>query len=530
MHEQGHVFVVEGDLTQIHADDVLVPCDGWLNVTRGWSSVIGPTEPGDADWIRPVGLAAPDGFGTSGRPPVEVHRLLDGRRVWLVNSGGRSGDLAWLISGVAEAIRHVSSARGGAPRHGRSRQLVAMPIFGVGDGGFGQQRGAVIKELLTALSTELARQGAPDVALVVNKRADYAAAQSLRRGSLADGRVQPLADRVRAGGLVLFIGSGASAGAGLPTWKDLLKELAERAGLDDDVGAAVLALPAPDAADVISANLDGEDLGAIIAQRFKQDGFALTHGLLASLRVPEAVTTNYDQLYENACLVPHQQRLVVLPQRRRKGDEPWLLKLHGDLEPSSSIVLTRDHYVRFDADSVPLASVVQSHMVTKHLLFVGYSLSDENFIRLARQVRQLFARTGTGGTEKVGTVLSLFTDPGRQRLWSDDLHFLPLIGSRYADDMIPIAARELEIFLDDLGVASCDEASYVLDPRYADLLTEADRALTPAVADLAELAGTHPSTPAWTKVAAMLGELGRNVPRSADNSNASERENPQRPG
>lgn len=512
----GHVFVVQGDLTQIHADHVLVPCDGRLNVTQGWLSLLGPTEPGDGTWIRPAGVRAPLGFGTSERPPVEARHLPDGRAVWLVNSGGRSGDLGWLVAGVVEAIRQVSSATDRLPRHGRSRQLIAMPIFGVGDGGFGVQRGAVIKALLAALSTELSADGAPDVALVVNKRADYAAAQSLRRPSLEGGRVHSLADRIRVGELVLFIGSGASAGAGFPTWKKLLSDLAELAGLDATDSAAVLALPAPDAADVISTHLGPDrDLGGIISEKFRQEGFSLTHGLLASLRVNEAVTTNYDRLYENACTVPHNGQLIVLPHRRRKGGEPWLLKLHGDLEPSSSIVLTRDHYVRFDADSVPLASVVQSQMVIKHMLFIGYSLSDENFVRLARQVRQLFARTSPGAVEKVGTVLSLFTDPGRQCLWGDDLDFLPLTNHAYVEDLVPTAARELEIFLDDLAVVSSDEASYVLDPKYEDILTSADRELVPAVEQLVGLAGLQPTSAAWRKVARMLGELGGYVPGPA---------------
>lgn len=110
-----------------------------------------------------------------------------------------------------------------------------------------------------------------------------------------------------------------------------------------------------------------------------------------------------------------------------------MLKLDGDVELPNSIVLTRDHYVRFDADSVPLASVVQSHMVTKHVPFVGYSLSDENFIRLACQVRQLFQRMQDGGEQKsgpgpqkVGTVLSLFKNDARRKLWEKDLDFITM--------------------------------------------------------------------------------------------------------
>lgn len=179
-------------------------------MNRQWSELLGAVEPGDGQWIRPLVVASPNDFHTAQRHPLALPSV-GGRRVWLVNSGGRSGDLEWLLSGIVEAIRQVTTTAGPA-RHGRGRQLVAMPMFGVGDGGFGDHRGAVINGLLAALSEHLDRPEAPDVVLVVNKRADYAATQSLRKGAADDPRLLALAERVRRGGLVLFIGSGASAG------------------------------------------------------------------------------------------------------------------------------------------------------------------------------------------------------------------------------------------------------------------------------------------------------------------------------
>ena len=305
-----------------------------------------------------------------------------------------------------------------------------MPVFGIGSGGFAGQRGEVLDRILNELEQAVATEGAPDVALVLNSRADYAAVQSRRRERTdVPEQVRRLGDLVRRSGLVLFIGAGASTGAGFPGWKDLLAELAAKTDLPEDVQAAVLKLEAPDAADVIGSALD--DLQGAISELFKQDGYSLTHALLASLRVREAVTTNYDTLYENAAIVPHAKTLKVLPRQRRSADEPWLLKLHGDIELHNSIVLTREQYLRFDSDSTPLASVVQSLMVTKHMLFVGYSLSDQNFIRLARQVRELFRAAGTEGP--VGTVLTLSGNPARDRLWKGDLEFIPMAAAGGSD-------------------------------------------------------------------------------------------------
>ena len=488
---------------------MFVPCDHKLNVTPGWAPLIGATDPGDKGWLRPRGLTPPAGFNDADRLPIHLSGGPSEPRVWLVNSGGKRGDLRWLVSGLRSAVLHVVGD-GGEPRHGRARRLIALPVLGVGAGGFHEQRGQVLDRMLSELTESVARVDAPDLVLVAYSRSDYAALQVRRRdrGEEIAPAAKELGQIARRRGLVLFLGAGASAGAGFPSWSQLLTELAESSSLTQEQRDHTLALPAPDAADVIWGAHSGQ-LGEVLAKRFTQDGCSLTHALLASLRVHEAVTTNYDTLYENAARVPFDGRLRILPRQRRESDEPWLLKLHGDVKKPESIVLTREHYLRFDADSAPLAAVVQANMVTKHMLFVGYSLSDENFIRLARQVRQLFLRT-QNATGPVGTVLSLSKAPARELLWKGDLRFVALTdhvqdsdGAKRAD-----AARRLEILLDQIALESCDEAPYLLDDTYTDLLSDADRTLADAVRAMAA-AGVHSSeSPGAQLVTRMLNELG----------------------
>lgn len=213
MAESGHVFVVQGDLLTIHADDLLVPCDDRLNVTSRWRAVLGATESGDNDWIRPVGITAPDGFNGLNRKPMQLKHVAGGRRVWLVNSGGQPTDIEWLVAGIRNAIATVGS-QNRTPRHGRARQLVAMPVFGIGSGGFAGQRGEVLDRILIELEKIVAAENAPDVALVLYARADYAAVQSRRRERAElPAQVERLGRLIRQGGLVLFIGAGAGASA-----------------------------------------------------------------------------------------------------------------------------------------------------------------------------------------------------------------------------------------------------------------------------------------------------------------------------
>src|SRR4051794_18567552 len=48
-----------------------------------------------------------------------------------------------------------------------------------------------------------------------------------------------------------------------------------------------------------------------------------------------------------------------------------LLKMHGDVNNPASIVLSREDYLGYDDSKSALAGVVQSMLITKHMLFAG---------------------------------------------------------------------------------------------------------------------------------------------------------------
>ena len=83
------------------------------------------------------------------------------------------------------------------------------------------------------------------------------------------------------------------------------------------------------------------------------------------------------------------------------------MKIHVDAMAPASIVPSRDGYIDVDASSVPVASVLQSAMLTSHLHFVGYSVSDENVVKLPRQIIRFRTLHGTHQEQDpVETVLS----------------------------------------------------------------------------------------------------------------------------
>jgi hypothetical protein len=140
-----------------------------------------------------------------------------------------------------------------------------------------------------------------------------------------------LAHGASAGQLVLFLGAGVGQGAGLPLWKNLLEQLAERAGMAVADRLSLATLDAVDRARIISGRLKGRSLGTAAAellQTFRH--YSVSHALLAALPIEEVVTTNYDVLFEEASRVAGVP-VRVLPERPEPGERRWILKMHGSI-------------------------------------------------------------------------------------------------------------------------------------------------------------------------------------------------------
>lgn len=481
----GHVFVLHADLLRLECDAWILPADSQSYVEGYWR--LGPD--GDlAGWTWPA-----DGWAAHARAvPLEGDRRAP--RPYLTHvGGGRRRAPQWFAEGAAEFVRVAAddlARRGGPPRSRRQRPLLAMPIVGTGYGGGAERAGAIVEALLPELRREAAAHDV-DVALVALDAAAYAAAQAARRrlarrdaldlwpdlGEELEGRARALAREAVAGRLVLFLGAGIGAGAGLPSWGALLGALADEAGVTDRAGFD--GLDYLDRAGVLERRLGSRDaLGAAVARALTKERHALSHALLAALPVSESVTTNYDQLFELAArAVLGPDRLAVLGPGRRSERARWLLKMHGCVSRPHEIVLTRQDYLRYGEERGALIGIVQALLLTRHVLFVGFSLDDPNFHRIADAVRRA-VRPDAAPAPPFGTLLSVEPRELTRELWHDDLAWIEL-GT--AGAALPEAARRIEIFLDCVA-AHAPRADHLFDDVFAELL-DADEA---RVAELAQ--------------------------------------------
>ncbi|MFT6397136.1 MAG: hypothetical protein ACJAYU_001882 [Bradymonadia bacterium] len=400
-----------------------------------------------------------------------------------------------------------------------------MPLVGTGYGGASDRAGRVVHVLLPVLY-ELAQRHDVDIALITNDGPSHAAALAERAripverawpAELDEGRrteAERLATHARAGNLVLFAGAGVSMAAGLPGWAELLIELAKEARItkNETAGDAFRALASLDRARLVESRLQAQGVRTIgeAAAEFigRHEHYALGHLFVGGLPARGAVTTNYDQLYENAAS-DLGKPVSVLPYQPTAASSTWLLKLHGCVTAPEDIVLTRADYLRYDQRRAALRGVVQAMLLTRHMLFVGFSLNDDNFHRIVddvrRAVRGEYAQEGAQRKgSPLATTLSIEDNPFFEELWSDDIRRVDLhAGSTLA------SARLCDVFLDYLASHSTGTTSHLMDRRYEGVLSEAEIEVRDAIASLPEtLSEEAKDTDAWRALVRWMSKLG----------------------
>ena len=174
--------------------------------------------------------------------------------------------------------------------------------------------------------------------------------------------------------------------------------------------------------------------------------------------------------------------------------------MHGCLSRPKSIVLTRESYLRYEERNAALAGIVQAMLITRQMLFLGFSLTDDNFHRIIDAVRRAIRPEGGEASQgPFAQALMLERNPHLRELWSKDIDWIDLA-----------SARELEIFLDRVGCEAA-QPTFLFDQKYASLLSEPDRRLKEALARFADGEASYHGSFAWPQVEGLLQGLGWKV-------------------
>ncbi|MFM8602261.1 MAG: SIR2 family protein [Actinomycetota bacterium] len=528
MKERGHLFVIDGDLTRIACDAWLLPTDDHFDITPAWHHV-GPV---NQSWqlTGHSGPTAADGTLDDSHRVIRYSGPVDGAGLYLARIGHMDADPS-VYSGAAIEFLRMAEADHGAD----SRPLrLAINQIGSGHGGGRRVRGEVLDHLVREIERNLASGAVrSDVILVCWGEKAEAAAQHSRLVQTEDlmssgawhfatdnnhlhSRAQSLARHFKNRNACIFMGAGVSGGAGLPMWDDLLGQIAAtstdgagRAEFDADDDNLVRA-------SVLSRVLGADRFAAEITARLTSPKYSLMHGLLTSLPCEEYVTSNVDQLFEASCESKGRGVTVLPSLDEHHLIDRWLLKIHGCVSRPTTLVFTKEDYETAVSERRALFGVLQALLLTRHMVFVGYSLKDLDFRQIVDEVKAAIGETQDG--RKLGTVLTLFDDPGRREQFGGLFDIIamrpaPAPGSGPTEDEMGGAVRDLERFLDLIGMLASDRAAFLLDTRYADLLKPEERTLAEALANVVDAARGVASASGWDQVWDLLRRLGAHPER-----------------
>lgn len=200
-----------------------------------------------------------------------------------------------------------------------------------------------------------------------------------------------LIECVRREEVVLFVGSGFSIKAGAPSVKGVIDVLLNELTADEQM--------------ILAGNNQLDSVANEFCQMRNRDELIKTlerafefvptnlsdHKMLSSIpHFKHIITTNYDNLIENAYgakdvhVIRNDEDCTV-----NHDDKTAVYKLHGDFLAKDRIVVTKSDYTTFfnKVKGSPLWSVIESLFLKKHILFIGYSLEDENILDIITHIR-----------------------------------------------------------------------------------------------------------------------------------------------
>lgn len=282
------------------------------------------------------------------------------------------------------------------------------------------------------------------------------------------------------GSAAAFIGAGLSQRAGYPGWRRLLRDIAQELGLDIEEEHDLAAVAQYSVNRAVGKR---NQLARLIADEFPPKAEAPEpFRILARLPLRHVWTTNYDALPETAWR--NERKLLDVKSRNEDLgiDKPWahtvLYKMHGSVDHPADVVIAKDDYELYRSLRPGFLQVLTGHLVSKQILFLGFSFTDPNLGHLFGSIREAFKDNGPehyaivrkpalGGGKNARKRLEV--ELIRHRLWVEDLQrygigCVEIDGYEEIDDIL----REIELTLARRSVMISGSFPDKLDPADLD--------------------------------------------------------------
>jgi hypothetical protein len=203
-----------------------------------------------------------------------------------------------------------------------------------------------------------------------------------------------LVKSVKEGKCAVFVGAGLSMHAGYPSWQKLLQMLVKKCLLLQEITKAKAQeierlLKDPDkylmVAEELREDMGEEQFTEKLVQVFEESKAVVTdvHKQLPKIPFCLAMSTNYDMLLEDtyAKAFDSVPKSYTNDRARDFADSLWsgkffILKAHGDIHHSSSLVLTERDYRQKIYAAAGYRALMSAIFTTKTVLFLGVGLND----------------------------------------------------------------------------------------------------------------------------------------------------------
>ncbi len=206
-------------------------------------------------------------------------------------------------------------------------------------------------------------------------------------GNTIHSHILQLQEAMKQNRLVVFVGAGASASVGVPIWAKLIQSF--KSELPPEMYDEGDSLKTAEVYRELRG--DVEYLSHVKkVLRCGEVSCCAVHDAIMHLNPCHIVTTNYDDLLEQAAVQNNKQYYVVAKDEDlplNKG-EKMIIKMHGDFT-NNNIVLTENDYYDYRRNFPLINSFLMSLFATKVVLFVGFSFNDINLKFILRQVSRV---------------------------------------------------------------------------------------------------------------------------------------------
>lgn len=186
-------------------------------------------------------------------------------------------------------------------------------------------------------------------------------------------------DKLRQGNATILIGAGLSKAAGFVDWKGLLQDLAKEIGLKIEDENDLISVAQFHKNSKQNRNRIDEK---IVNEFTDKDIETENHHIIARLPLKTIWTTNYDDLIEDTHY-KYNKKVDVKSDVdslfvNRDNRSCVLYKMHGDKDHPSKAVLLKEDYEKYYYTHEPFVALLNSELITKSFLFLGFSFTDPN--------------------------------------------------------------------------------------------------------------------------------------------------------